>query len=481
MSFIEYHDPDGIYPLISQHLQNHLPLRNLHWSSPGRPVRSIPALFIDLVSDNKGAHSSFTLDLSNAGSNASAPSRRHQLPGLRSTPYLKLFILRCDDKDSYKNLKKESIKSWINDLAPSSSSSKGTNKQENHDAFEWLILHVVLPNTQASTEPRWTRNSDSDLEPPKEKDSGGARWPGKRPRSILERLRRDFNASGKSAPDRIAQIRLKKDEVPLDIGPELPAPTTSSYAESPRDRENAWSDLMTKLKTFILRSFNLRVTQYEEDIHEKELQRTLPGWNFCTFFVLKEGLARVFESIGLIEDALRGYEELSAGLDSILDQRSTNGESTPSTAFQAYTQEFADILSQIRNRTTGAGSEDKTANAALQSPFDSGRRNYRELIVANQVSVFDFRCYIYSRKISLMIRKAKQSPTSENTRQSSSEKSSLATNGALEDFEDTVTLANICQISTESIPYLTRLLRHDLMQRWGQDMSSETEVVLTSL
>ena len=459
MSFVEYHDPDGLYPLISKQLGDHLPLSNLHWSPPGRPVRSISALHIDLISAPTAPH------VPNSNDDPSATAgRRHQLPGLRQSPFLKLFILRCDDKDVYKNSKRGQIQTWINELGLTLQTAKGSNRQDNHDAFEWLILHVVLPNTVASTEPRWTRESIGDVDLSKEKPSGGARWPGKRSRSLLEKLRADFNSSSKSAPDRVAQIRLRKDEVPLDTGPELPHRSATSYSETPKDRESAWLDLINKFKSLILRSFSLRVAQYEEDIHEKELQRSLPGWNFCLFFVLKEGLARVFESIGLIEDALRGYEELSAGLDLILDECSSSQDSAQSTSFQASTQEFEEILAQIQN---GATSEFKNTfkGDALRFPLEPSRKNYRELIVANQISVFDFKCYIHSRKVTLMIRKAKRSTTTLPGNMPSSEISSVIDHNNSPDFVDTTALADICQFGMESIPYLARLLRRDLIQR----------------
>ena len=71
----------------------------------------------------------------------------------------------------------------------------------------------------------------------------------------------------------------------------------------------------------ILSSFDLRVREYEEHIREKESQRGLPGWNFNTYFNLKEGLARGFENVGLFDDALAVYDELSAGLEIIVHEQ----------------------------------------------------------------------------------------------------------------------------------------------------------------
>ena len=454
MSFVEYYDPDGLFPHVSKQLQGHLPLRNLHWSPSGRPVRSIPALHLDFAPGSRVPKKT----QGDAG-------RRHQLPGLQQTPFLKIFILRCDDKDSYKSQKRDALRSWMSENVQLPPQGKNAAKRENHDAFEWLVLHVVLPNTVAATEPRWTRDS-TDLEVPKEKTSTGAKWPGKKPRSILERLRSDFNSSSKSAPDRIAQVRLKKEEIPLDIGPELPPPTASTYLESAKDSEHAWADLTNKLKSLILQSFSLRVAEYEEDIHERDLQRSLPGWNFNTFFILKEGLAKVFESIGLVDEALRGYEELAVGLDSIIDESLSTETSTHSTTFLDYTNEFSSILDAASGKELSATAKQSIASA-LRTPLDGERKPYREMIVANQISVFDFQCYILARRIFLMIQKAKLS--SKIPQRTIANHSNLAVNGEEKslvnaDFEDVNLLADICQLGTDSVPQLSRLLRRDLSE-----------------
>lgn len=468
MSLVEYFDPDGLFPLIAKQLKDHLPLKNLHWASPSGAVRSIDNLHVDFVQGARRLQNgSSTIGTGHdAASDGSQAGRRHQLPGLRQTPFLKVYILRCDDKGAYKSVKRDALRSWLDDHASfSANNTKNANRQEKHDACEWLILHLVLPNTIAATEPRWTRDSNSDLDMPKEKSSSGARWPGKRPRSILERLRADFSPMSKTAPDHVAQVRLKKDEVPLDVGPELPPPGATTYVESSKERENAWADLISKLKSSMLSSFDARVNQYEEDVHEKDLQRSLPGWNFCTFFVLKEGLARVFESIGLIEDALRGYEELAAGLNSVLEDLSSGQSTRQSTTFASCTEELSLVASCLANDNDDGS---RTAAPAFDQPFDPLRKNYRELIVANKISVFDFNCYIFSRRLALMIRlgrpqirlsldfdaRTDQDATRDSTRQSS----------ATTEFEDLSILAKITRLGMETIPLLSRLLRHDLVR-----------------
>ena len=79
-----------------------------------------------------------------------------------------------------------------------------------------------------------------------------------------------------------------------------------------------WQDILGKIKEGVLQSFDSRVLHYEEDIRKMYAQKTLPGWNYCTFFILKEGLAQSFEHMLLLEDALIQYDELEASFFQML-------------------------------------------------------------------------------------------------------------------------------------------------------------------
>ena len=303
----------------------HLPLRDLNWKSPTRPLRSIDSLHVELIAAQESerpasTHGSSGLEHSSSPGRA-AGERRHQIPGLRRTPYLKVLLVRCDDNETYKTSVRTEIREWIKEHIPSSTNPKRNSKQEKHDAFDYLILHVVLPNTVASTQPRTSGRSEGASE------KSGPRWrTGSTP--LFEKLRTDFSGLGKTAPDRVAQIRIGINDLPYDQLPRVVPAVPTGYLEDEHDAENAWAELIAKLKSLILTSFDQRVLQYEEDIKEKDGQRTLPGWNFCTFFILKEGLARGFESVGLVEDALVGYDELSVGLDSVVNEQADEGSPT---------------------------------------------------------------------------------------------------------------------------------------------------------
>ena len=408
---VQYTDPAGIYPLIASDLNSKLPLRNLHWNSSSRPLRSIDSLYVELVPDASNAlpvqrraastaglpgtpDSSILARDSFDGRRGSEPfiakkERRHQIPGLRQTSYLKVFLLRCDDVETYKTSSRKLLREWIKAHTPPTQSNTSVNNPENHDAFEWMIIHVVLPDVQ-----------------------NGSTWPNKSSLSVLDKVRTDFNGSSKSAVDRVAQIPATKS---LQVGGTTVNPVPSGIAREQFFKESgrAWEELLSRVKSLILTSFDLRVRQYEEDIKAKSAQRILPGWNFCTFFVLKEGLARGFESVGLVEDALMGYDELSVELYAIIeDEKQKIAAGKEGTLFQEHTQE---LLVQAQSAIANARQESSKAQLSKRSNpslLNADRKPYRDLILANNISAFDFESYVFARQVSLLIRIASISPAS---------------------------------------------------------------------
>lgn len=399
---VEYRDPTGIHGGFVSELQSRLPLKELHWS-PGsaRPTRSVSNLHIELLPEDdtgriKHTTSSevvFGSQENESGTKGEPPrkERRHQIPGLRRTPYLKIYILQCSDVDTYKASSRKLLREWIN-----AQSSPSKSKQENHDAFEWLIVHVVSVSPEVSKPPSSTRpEGNADKRPTSN------RWPSRSSTSLIEKIRSDFNGTSKNAVDRVVQVQI------------LQRPTgDAKYVNRlSQDGTNGWDDLLSKLKSLILASFDLRVSQYEEDIREKELQRNLPGWNFNTFFILKEGLARGFESVGLIEDALTGYHELSFGLKAAIDEEHTDDKPGQQTAhFSNYTEELYEAFKQAKSKvegtcSAGQGSEKPEFDLGV-SVLDTERKDFQDLILTNKISIFDFQCYLFARQASLTLRLA---------------------------------------------------------------------------
>lgn len=466
---MEYHDPFGVFPLVSRPIAARLPLRNLNWQSAFRPLRQIRSLHVDFVPD-QATQSALRPDEPRAGG-STAPGlnsfdivrsgrdakkdtvkeRRHQIPGLKTSPYLKLYVLRCDDKEAYKETERKQIREWIREHATSD------GKRDNHDAFEWMILHVVVPDTVSASEPRWREASVSkDSEEPKERPKSSAKWPGKSTRTVFDRLRADFNESSKIGPDRIAQIRLRKDDVPANLLPALAV--TSMLEETPQERENAWNDLMTKFKILLLGPFDLRVRQYEADIAQQEARRSLPGWNFCTFFIHKEGLAKALESIGLVEDALAIYDELAFGLETVVRDIASGQADGTATTFDAHTDDIEERITGSKAATASGEGHEKAPDRSAMGGSDLFNKDYREKIVRSSISVFDFFCYLFLRQKTLILRLA-------NTRAS---QAALGVSGK-EGGEDLVLISEVCWRASSFIHNNARTLRHDLSSGPGSE------------
>ena len=338
-----------------------------------------------------------------------------------------------------------------------------------------MILHVVIPDTPAASQPRGSSSSA-----PGEKEKGGStsRWT-RGTTTLLEKLRADFNISSKSAPDRIAQIRLDKGRVPPHLLP-APAPVTSPpIAESPQEQERAWMDVIAKFKILILLSFDLRVSQYEEDIRKNDAQRSFPGWNFNTFFILKEGLARGFESVGLVEDALLGYDELSVGLDTVIRDQAAEGSGTQGGVLLNYSEDLYEKMTKLLRRADEEEDDGEESQALFHDakPINAQNKDYRGLILANNISVFDFRLYIFARQMFLLLRlgnslsarsdlAAKLQPNrSVSAPPRSVDDSAVGTKSGVQanDSEDLLSLAELCSRALNFITFAGRLLRDDLV------------------
>lgn len=462
---VEYSDPAGIFESIRTSLELALPLTNLHWNSSSRPLRSIPSLPVDLVPDARTSSHKTENDtehLTDKGERGSSSQdggpkkgRRHQIPGLRQTPYLKLYLLQCDDIDTYRASLRQPLRDWVNSQAPVSSTGAPIpkSKQENHDAFEWLIVHLTNDGT-SSSRPTSTRAESEGY-----KKSGASRWTSRGVKSVIEKIRSDFNGSSKHGVDRVAQVHLP------------------SASQQPHQLENKvhdaskiWDDLLNRMKSSILSSFSLRVQQYEEDIREKDLQRSLPGWNFNTFFVLKEGLARGFESVNLIEDALSGYQQLAAGLSAVIDEQLVGGQSgQQSTRFEACTSElrqaFEDALQTTKQQSPEAEAHIRDVADLGSSILDTDRKPFRVLILENNISIFDFQCYIFARQVSLLLRLANANDTSPKRRAvsqvASESDADLANKPVLINKENLLILTDVAQLALDFIPSSAYSIRRD--------------------
>lgn len=340
----------------------------------------------------------------------------------------------------YKASARKLLREWIK--ANSASQQTSSAGQGNHDACEWLILHVL---------------QDGDAP-----EKAASKWPGRGSTSILEKVKADFNGSSKGAVDRVAQIRLPKEG----------GQQSQTQSQDQSDLIDQLNDLVDKVKHAILTSFDLRVAQYEEDIKEKDSQRSLPGWNFCTFFILKEGLARGFENVGLLEDALVGYDELAAGLESAVSNYLSGTGDQHGGGFLDFSvdrKEKAVAAINVIDKQKSAGESESDENGKRNTtkkptldldeehfPLDSAKKPYREMILANNISIFDFRTYVFSRQLNILLKAAK-APCLQDKRNSNQGTASSSNKG-----EDLLLLAEICDRAMEFISMAARTLRYDI-------------------
>jgi hypothetical protein len=332
---------------------------------------------------------------------------------------------------------------------------------------------VVVPDTPAASQPR---GSSSSTTGEKEKSGTASRW-ARGTTTLLEKLRADFNISSKTAPDRVSQIRVAKERVPTHMLP-APAPVNSPpIAESPSEQERAWSDVIAKFKTLILLSFDLRVSQYEEDIRKNEAQRSFPGWNFNTFFMLKEGLARGFESVGLVEDALLGYDELSVGLDTVI--RDQVKDDAQGSVLLGHSDDLYVKANEIlqQSQTEGDAGQDSQTSLHDEQPISAKKKDYRDLILGNKISIFDFRSYVFARQMSLLLRlgnsqsarsdlaaKLQPSSTAGGPQRSVDDSNiGLRSGQQTNNTEDLYSLSELCSRALNFITFAARLLRDDLI------------------
>lgn len=486
---IEYTDPSEVYPQFASELSQRLPLRDLHWASASRPIRSINSLHVELVPNQR---TTSDVDLPSTegpfGAKESRPppktegarkERRHQIPGLRQTPYLKIYLLQCNDVDTYRASARKHLREWVKDNTSASQSSTPLSKQENHDAYEWLVVHVIPRSADGSTDTSGSSSNKGDNTV--EKRPTSMRWSSRSSTTVIEKLRSEFNNTSKNAVDRVTQIQLT--EAPADGARQTDLRET--------DEKKGLGDLVFKLKALILASFDSRVSQYEEDIREREGQRQVFGWNFNTFFVLKEGLAMGFENMGLLDDALTVYQELAFGLKNIIQEQQSVEVEQQAAHFVDFTEDLYTQFTNAKSLGSNAVGETSGAGNLVADPgaliLDTARKPFRDLILANKISFFDFQCYIFARKVSISLRLANAPNRPSRSKRTSAPRfghvneevkqqgSANLSEASFEEPENLILLAEVARSSIEFITSTVHTVREDVFTAIKQSQASKDE------
>jgi hypothetical protein len=169
------------------------------------------------------------------------------------------------------------------------------------------------------------------------------------------------------------------------------------------------------------------------------------------------------ESIGLVEDALAIYDELSIGLEVVLREMATGQAKGTATSFTDYTNDVQTrIFGPADTKPNGVSAESRNDEYDAQLLFS---KDYRERILRSNISIFDFMCYIFYRQKALVLRLANaQSARLENT--------------GKEGGEDLVITAEVCWRTSNFVHVAARALRQD--QTFGKIAQLEVEGLVCS-
>ncbi|KAH6578982.1 hypothetical protein BASA61_010562 [Batrachochytrium salamandrivorans] len=169
--------------------------------------------------------------------------------------------------------------------------------------------------------------------------------------SVFDKIRSDFSLKR----DRCMELKLSNSE--------------SKDAE-------VWIDFIDRIKDGLMSSMAQQVAQYEDDTRRLEQQRMMPGWNYCQYFILKEAIAHTYELAKFYEEALLHYDELEA------------------TFYQTLTEQGAPWFHKFGGVEPGDDFSDV---------LNLNRKPYRNMIIQNQITIFDFREYLFSRQCRLIL------------------------------------------------------------------------------
>ncbi|KAI8051253.1 hypothetical protein BDF22DRAFT_692769 [Syncephalis plumigaleata] len=232
---------------------------------------------------------------------------------LLNRPFLNILFVQGEDLEAYRQTLRQQIKEWLDVIA--------TRKPQ-----EWLIVHVTEQETRNNTSKYLMMKT-----------------------TVYDKLRTDFN----TRRDRCIQIRA-----------------TEKALTDP-----LWQELSNRMKEGIMGSFRQHVIYNEDDVRRLDAQRQMPGWNYCTFFLMKENMAQTYEMLGLHDEALMQYDELEASY------------------FLVERESALAWFSSFGGKDLGDDSADI---------FDSKRKPYRTLIQDNSISLFDLQVYMFSRQCELL-------------------------------------------------------------------------------
>lgn len=178
--------------------------------------------------------------------------------------------------------------------------------------------------------------------------------------SVIEKVKADFNTSRKERVVHLTRL-----------------PNLSQSSQSLRNHidPTIFVDLLTRIKDSVTNTFDAVVGFQDEAVRNELSKKDVPGWNYNKWMAGMECLASTFEAAGLFNEALSQYEEIhSIFLQSLMEGK-------------------LPFFTSVGGTTPGDDS------APL---LDIDKKDYRDLILRNEISLFDFRCYLFAKRAALL-------------------------------------------------------------------------------
>ncbi|KAJ2102223.1 hypothetical protein GGI16_003261 [Coemansia sp. S142-1] len=229
---------------------------------------------------------------------------------------LNIYLLESDsDADTYKAVIKPRAKTWIGRV----SQRKGE---------DWMMVYVA----SAEEIQRMSNNKFLSMRT-----------------SVFDRLKSDFQGK-KDAGEHVVLLQTGAVE--------------------------SWNSVFLTMRERVVQALEERVSQLADDMRRMDANRMLPGWNYCKFFVLKEGIVRLYRLMGLQDEALAQYDELEAVFFQLLGAQRLSWFSTFGGLAEG--DDYSDIL-------------------------DTNKRAYGRQLVETTISLFDFRMYLFGCQAQLLV------------------------------------------------------------------------------
>lgn len=206
---VGFHDEGGSWPFVAASLSQRLPLRNIEWRNLVGQTKAIDKLPITFVAQSE----------------------------LETLPLVCLYLVKCEDLEHYRASAKARLAAWV--------------ERMNAAKVEWMVLYVPL-GTRARASGSRHANASSVYK--KIFDKIRADFAHKRP-SVSASSSSVASASAASPGERICKIEILE-------GNSIAGAAPGQHQQ----HEAQWSELLLRLRHCILDAFQIKCSQYEDDV-----------------------------------------------------------------------------------------------------------------------------------------------------------------------------------------------------------------------